>query len=197
MSMGAHIIIFLPGACGLHLPNRLDFRHACFMSRVSETLKNRIYEGWHLDQVPIRSDNCRFGRKHVGHGVWHLCFTSHKKIMMINWESFENYFVFSIITVCGCRSIGLSDMAAYVFWSQLRKHITSLSQMERVALVKKINCFTETKTSELFVDCWVLLAHSFTNVWQFHLFVCQSPWLVLQHETDSAVWGFVCWLDRR
>lgn len=36
--------------------------------------------------------------------------------------------------------------------------------------------------SELFVNCREYLADSFTDKWQPHLFICQSPWLVLQFE---------------
>lgn len=55
----------------------------------------------------------------------------------------------------------------------------------------------ERKMSELFVNWREHLADSFTNIWQSHLFVCQSPWLMLQYGADSTPWEFGCCLDRR
>lgn len=76
----------------------------------------------------------------------------------------------------------------------------SLSQMERATTAgreRERERIAERKMSELFVNWREHLADSFTNIWQPHLFVCQSPWLVLPYGADSTPWEFGCCLDRR
>lgn len=72
-------------------------------------------------------------------------------------------------------------------WSE--QQLREEKERERVRIA-------ERKMSELFVN-WREHLDSFTNIWQTHLFVCQSPWLVLQYGADSTPWEFGCSLDRR
>lgn len=56
------------------------------------------------------------------------------------------------------------------------------------------------KMPELFVN-WREHLVFFTNIWQTHLFLCQSSWLVLQYKADSTAWEFILrllsWQERK
>lgn len=94
-------------------------------------------------------------------------------------------------TVVGSLSLLSQLYVLNVFQSAISQQ--SWREMEQVMCCSRTEgTVTERqreKMPELFVNWREHLV--FTNIWQTHLFLCQSSWLVLQYKADTTAWEFV------